>query len=322
MFAGFFYPMKISFTIPLSMKGMRLDQVISRSMEICSRSRASTLISQGRIQVDGRTKRPGYKVKSGDKVQGSISESEIDPRPAPETMALTILYEDDQILVVDKPPGQVVHPAPGHYTGTLVNGLLAHYPGFSADHWDPLRPGIVHRLDKDTSGLVLVAKTLQSHGFLQKEFKYRRVTKRYLALVQGQDIPDFGQIDLPIGRHPVKRKLMAVNHDIGKYARTAFKVIDRFDQEIVGALLDVRLYTGRTHQIRVHFYANEMSILGDRVYQPRRNRKAVPMASRQMLHAWKLKFRHPYSGLVMSFEAPLPPDFIQVMDQMTEPKEE
>ncbi len=316
MFAGFFYLMKISFTIPLSMKGMRLDQVVSQSIEICSRSRAATLISQGCIQVDGRTKRPGYKLKFGDNVQGRIEERDINPRPEPETMALAILYEDDQILVVDKAPGQVVHPAPGHYTGTLVNGLLAHYPGFRADHWDPLRPGIVHRLDKDTSGLILVAKTAQSHGFLQKEFKYRRVTKSYQALVQGQDIPDFGEIVLPIGRHPVKRKLMAVNHNTGKYARTAFRVVDRFNQEILGALLDVRLYTGRTHQIRVHFYDRDMSILGDRVYQPRRNRKVAPMAHRQMLHAWKLKFRHPYSGLVMSFEAPLPPDFIQVMDQM------
>ena len=134
--------------------------------------------------------------------------------------------------------------------------------------------------------------------------------------MQGKGIPDFGEIDLPIGRHPVKRKLMAVNHDIGKYARTAFKVLDRFDQKIAGALLDVRLYTGRTHQIRVHFYANEMPVLGDKVYQPRRNRKAAPMAPRQMLHAWKLKFRHPYSGLAMSFEALWPNDFIQVMDKM------
>lgn len=228
-------------------------------------------------------------------------------------MALSILYEDAHILVIDKPAGMVVHPGPGHADSTLVNGLLAHAPVFREPGWDPERPGIVHRLDRDTSGLILIAKTLESHVFLQREFKQRRVEKTYLALVQGEDIPDAGEIEKPIGRHPKKRKLMAVAPESGKYAKTGFKVRQRFPG---AALLAVRLYTGRTHQIRVHFYDHGMPLLGDQVYQMRRNRKGAGIAPRQMLHSWRLGFRHPYSGKRVCFEAPVPEDFTAIMNTL------
>ncbi len=310
MSAGFCIPMDLLLKISDSLAGLRLDQVVSQQVPGCSRSRAAALISKGEIQVGTLTKRPGYRVKPGESIKGRIADDAKAFLPGPEPMDLVIIHEDDHILVVDKPPGQVVHPAPGHMCATLVNGLLAHDPCFTEVHWDPIRPGIVHRLDMDTSGVILVAKTLKSHSFLQKEFKQRRVEKHYLALTQGDNIPDTGIIELPIGRHPKKRKIMAVNEETGKYAKTGFLVKERFS---TGALIDVRLYTGRTHQIRVHFYDQGMPICGDRVYQPRKLRKGSSIAKRQMLHSWKLSFRHPYSGLRLQFEAPMPGDFKQTI---------
>jgi 23S rRNA pseudouridine1911/1915/1917 synthase len=231
-------------------------------------------------------------------------------------MALSILFEDAYLLVIDKPPGLVVHPGPGNLGHTLVNGLLHHVPAFQQQDWDPVRPGIVHRLDKDTSGLIVVAKTLKSLLFLQKEFKQRRVEKRYLALVAGKKIAAEGEIVLPLGRHPIRRKIMAVNLETGKYARTSWRVCERFAD---ACLVDVLLYTGRTHQIRVHFRANEMPIIGDKVYQYRRNRRKNILADRQMLHSSRLRFRHPYSGREMAFEAKMPDDFKETMVKLKPP---
>jgi len=301
--------MDLCFTIPAELSGHRIDQVISAQFDDCSRSRAAALIQDGSILVDGRTRRPAYKVKKGQTIKGVLPES----RPkkiAPQPMALSVLYEDAHILVIDKPAGMVVHPGPGHAADTLVNGLLAHDPVFGLPGWDPERPGIVHRLDRDTSGLILIAKHQQSLAFLQKEFKQRRVKKQYLALVQGWNIPETGEIEKPIGRHPRKRKLMAVVPESGKYARTGFWVVQRFPE---AALLGVRLYTGRTHQIRVHLYDQGMPLLGDLVYQLRRRRKGNGPAPRQMLHSWRLAFRHPYSGKRLCLEAPMPEDFTAVM---------
>jgi 23S rRNA pseudouridine1911/1915/1917 synthase len=255
-------------------------------------------------------KRPGYRVKNGDVISGLIPEPECKEKPVSQSMDLSILFEDDYLLVVDKPAGMVVHPGPGNLCNTLVNGLLDYIPSLQNAGWEPMRPGIVHRLDKDTSGLIVVAKTIKSLLFLQKEFKQRRVKKTYLALVGGKEIADTGEILLPIGRHPVKRKLMAVNHETGKYARTSWQVRQRFAN---ACLVDVRLYTGRTHQIRVHFYAMDMSILGDKVYQPRSIRRKKSIAPRQMLHSCHLRFRHPYSGREMKFEAKMPEDFVQTI---------
>ena len=302
--------MDLSLIIPESRSGHRLDQVVAAESESLSRSRAASLISRGLIRVDGKQKRPGYRVRIGETVSGPIESPDDPPFPVPEHIPLSVLHEDSHILVVDKPAGLVVHPGPGHTGGTLVNALLAHTPVFKDRCWDPFRPGIVHRLDRETSGVILIAKSPSSLEFLQKEFKQRRVEKRYLALAQGRHIPDNGIIELPIGRHPKDRKRMAVLPHGGKDAKTGFSVRRRFKD---GALVDVRLYTGRTHQIRVHFYDQGMPLFGDRVYQARRFRRGGSPAPRQMLHAWRLSVRHPYSGRRVTFEAPVPEDFHQIM---------
>ncbi len=270
------------------------------------------MVQDGLILVDGVQRRPAYKVKKGQTVEGRLPDTQPEII-APQPMALPVLYEDPHILVINKPAGMVVHPGPGHTAGTLVNGLLAHDPVFGLSGWDSERPGIVHRLDRDTSGLILIAKSLKSLAFLQKEFKQRRVEKQYLALAQGEAIPEAGQIEKPIGRHPKKRKLMTVLQESGKYARTDFKVRQRFPG---AALVEARLYTGRTHQIRVHFYDQGMPLLGDMVYQLRRKRRQAGLAPRQMLHSWRLSFRHPYSGIRVCFEAPMPEDFAAVMEKL------
>lgn len=306
--------MKILLSIPFDQIDLRLDQVLSNLVETCSRSQAADLILSGEVQVSGMKKRPGYRVKQDDIITALIPEPVEEVPSGPESMPLAILFEDDYILVIDKPPGMVVHPGPGNLSGTLVNGLLDYFPSFNDERWDSLRPGIVHRLDKDTSGLILVAKTLESLRFLQKEFKQRRVEKRYLALVEGTGIADEGEIILPLGRHPVRRKIITVNHETGKYAKTSWRILERFAR---GCLVDIRLHTGRTHQIRVHFHAMDMPLLGDKVYQYRKNRRNKnSSADRQMLHSWQLKFRHPYSGREMKFEANIPMDFEQTIAKL------
>ncbi|WP_245619839.1 RluA family pseudouridine synthase [Desulfobacter vibrioformis] len=303
---SFFMHLKIE--ISPDQAGARLDQAVADSQSRISRSRAAHLISQGVITVNHGCKRPGYKVKLKDLVEGEIpSTDHQDRKPLlPESIPLNILYEDDYILMIDKPAGLVVHPGAGNDSGTLVNALIAHHPGFSEQGWDRDRPGIVHRLDKDTSGLMVIAKTLKSLEFLQKEFKQRRVEKHYLALARGENIPDAGVIERPIGRHPFHRKRMTVLDENGRYAKTRFSVIKRFRS---GCLMDIRLYTGRTHQIRVHFYDQGMPLFGDCIYQPRSSMKKVPGVPRQMLHSWTLSFRHPYSGVRLYFDAPMPEDF-------------
>lgn len=304
--------MTLPFTISSELAGQRLDQVLSALMPDCPRSRAASAVQEGYIRVDGRSRRPGYRVRRGQVISGDLPD-DAPEKAVPQSMDLAIVHEDDQMMVIDKPAGMVVHPAPGHTNGTLVNGLLAHDPVFRTGEWDPERPGIVHRLDRDTSGLILIAKSPESLSFLQKEFKQRRVEKTYLALVQGENLPDSGEIEKPIGRHPKNRKLMAVVPETGKYARTGFRVKERYPG---AALMAVRLYTGRTHQIRVHFYDQGMPLLGDTVYQPRKQRKAGDLAPRQMLHSWRLSFRHPYSGQRVCFEAPVPRDFTTVMARL------
>ena len=300
--------MKININIQDDLKGNRLDAVISNSVEACSRSRAATLVNHYDILVNNTKKKPGYKVKTGDLISGSIPDSERDATILPENIHLDIVFEDDHIMVVNKKPGMVVHPALGNVSGTLVNALLFHVPEIKSVGEDRFRSGIVHRLDKNTSGLLVVAKTKVALSFLQKEFKQRRVEKTYLALVSGNFSEDQGEINLPIGRHLVKRKIMAINHEDGKPARTIWKVKKQFK---TACLVEVLLKTGRTHQIRVHFYAMEYPLIGDPVYQPRRYRKKKSIAPRQMLHSWQLAFRHPYSGQSVFFEAALPEDFLQ-----------
>ncbi len=298
--------MKIEFKITKEQKGIRLDVILSNQINDCSRSRITSFINNESILVNNQKKKPGYKAKEGDIIKGNISLVDTESIILPEQMDLDILFEDESIIVVNKSAGIVVHPAPGNITGTLVNGLLSHYPSIMKVGDDPLRPGIVHRLDKDTSGLIVIAKTKGALESLQNAFKERNVTKQYLAIVSGNTLEGEGKIELPIGRHPVKRKLMAVNHDTGKAALTYWKVIQKFE---TANYVEITLKTGRTHQIRVHFYAIDHPLIGDTVYQPRRFRKEKSIAQRQMLHSWKLSFNHPKIDQVMSFEVAPPKDF-------------
>jgi len=291
--------------------GLRLDAVVSLSSDNLSRNQVADMIRSGMVRVDGAIKKPGYRLKPGEVIIGKLSEPSL-PSVSAEEIPLDIIYEDKHVLVISKPAGMVVHPAPGSWSGTLVNALLAHCPSIEGVGEDVLRPGIVHRLDKDTSGVMVVAKSIGAHGFLKKEFQYRRVEKRYLALVSGEISDSSGLVTLPIGRHPVKRKRMAVNTSNGRVAITLWH---KRSQCRGATLVEVELKTGRTHQIRVHFKALGYPLIGDTCYGRRFKKKAEKhMAAvekgvgRQMLHAWKIGFRHPWSGRRMDFSAPMAGD--------------
>jgi 23S rRNA pseudouridine1911/1915/1917 synthase len=293
----------------------RLDVFVSNHIEDCSRSLAATLIKSGAVKVQGSQRKAGYKLKSGDIITGFVPP----PNPvsfAPEFVPFSVLFEDPFLMVVDKPPGVVVHPAPGHHGGTLVNGLLFHCPDLKGVGGE-LRPGIVHRLDKDTSGIILVAKCSLAHEKLANQFKERKVKKEYLALVWGHMSATEGSIDFSIGRHPKDRKKMSINSYAGRHAVTLWKVKEAFKQ---ASLLQLDLKTGRTHQIRVHCAALNHPILGDETYG--KNRQAAirkkdgreKIIPRQMLHAWRIRFEHPVEKKEMIFEASMPADMQEVLD--------
>ncbi len=306
--------MHFDFTISDEFATNRLDRIIPIYWPVCTRSRAAELIYQGKIQVNERVKKPGYRVREGDRVL--INADPVHPADtvAGESIDLEIVFEDNHLAVINKPWGMVVHPSPGHLSQTLVNAALHHFPGISQSSSDIYRPGIVHRLDKDTSGLIVLAKTAQAMTFLQNEFKQRRVDKHYLAIVHGFLEGEEGRISAPIGRHPVKRKIMAVSPENGKPALTLWRVKKRFES---ATLVDIHLKTGRTHQIRVHFYDMGYPLMGDKIYQYRRFRKQKSGPDRQMLHSTAIAFRHPYSGRKIAFTADPPVDFNQVLDQLT-----
>lgn len=295
----------------MSDSGNRLDVVVSSHLPDYSRSHVAALIRHGSIRVQGLEKKPGYKVCEGDEITGTIEPSEnirFDPEPIP----LDILYEDDAIIVINKQHGLVVHPAPGHYTGTLLNGLLYHCPEIQT-YGDKIRAGIVHRLDKDTSGVMVIAKTMTAHEFLSKQFKDRTIQKEYLALVHGEMKSDSGRITFPIGRHPVDRKKMSIIGTKKREAETHWKVKERFLEE--ATLLEVNLKTGRTHQIRAHCAAIHHPVVGDCVYGSKKKgneTSGLLSAKRQMLHSWRLGLVHPERKKDMIFEAPIPLD----MDEM------
>ena len=304
----------------------RLDAVVAAHLPDCSRSLAANLIGNHKILVDNQPKKPGYRVKTGEQIFGWIPA----PEPVeykPEPIALDILYQDRHIVVLNKPAGLVVHPAPGHRSGTLVNALLYHCPDLGGIGGE-IRPGIVHRLDKDTSGTMVVAKNAQALEILAKQFKTRTVRKKYLALVYGDLKKDEGTINLPIGRHPVHRKRMSTVTRKGRRAETSWRVCEKFKGI---TMLELTLRTGRTHQIRVHCTAMGHPIVGDSVYCPRKsltkliNRNStLPPAvidrlkklSRQMLHAWRLGIVHPRSGERMTFESPMPQDMEELIDKL------
>jgi 23S rRNA pseudouridine1911/1915/1917 synthase len=295
--------------------GKRLDLFVASHISDCSRSAAAILIRNGKIIVQGAEKKPGYRIREGDEIRSVI------PPPAPvlfkpEPIEIDILYDDDFLIVVNKPPGLVVHPAPGHNTGTLVNGLLNHFPELERIGTE-LRYGIVHRLDKDTSGVLVVAKNAAAHNNLARQFKYRKINKRYLALVHGEMKSDSGQVLLPIGRHPVDRKKMSTSSRKSRSAETLWRVRERFEGI---TLVEVDLKTGRTHQIRVHCAAVKHPIVGDSVYGRSKVGKKVLLeknisvsVTRHMLHAWHLGFTHPNTDTFVSFEAPVPHDMEELI---------
>ncbi|MDP2675461.1 MAG: RluA family pseudouridine synthase [Dehalococcoidia bacterium] len=277
--------------------GERLDVFLSRAVAGLSRSRARRLIDDGLVTVDGTPERPSYSLPGGAHVTAKLPPPEA-AQPAAERIPVTVIYQDEDVIVVDKPPGLTVHPAPGHPSGTLVNALLALAPEL-ADVGDKIRPGIVHRLDRDTSGLLVVARTERARAGLTRQLKQREVSKTYLALVQGVPKPPQGTIEAPIGRHPRNRKKMAVIAG-GREAETRYRLRETVDGF---ALLEVEPVTGRTHQIRVHLAAIGHPVVGDAVYG-----KRSELVGRQFLHAWRLAFDLPSSGRRVEFESPLPAD--------------
>jgi 23S rRNA pseudouridine1911/1915/1917 synthase len=281
----------------------RLDRYLAMQAKWGTRSQVRRLIAEGCVRLDGRPAKAGAVLRTGQVI--SIAGR---PRPVPEGVVaepipLDVLHEDDWLLVINKPAGLVVHPAPGHWSGTLVSALLHRWQGAPAG-LDPRRPGLVHRLDKDTSGVLVVAKDAETLADLAAQFKNREVEKQYLALVWGRPRPLRGTIDEPIGRNPVHRKRMAVRR-AGRAAQTRYEVVESVD----GMTL-VRLWprTGRTHQLRVHLASIGHPIVGDAVYGRGRKRGTPVSVARQALHAEQLAFRHPHSGDRLRFRAPWPPD--------------
>jgi 23S rRNA pseudouridine1911/1915/1917 synthase len=296
--------------------GIRLDKFLAGRVPELSRSAAQRLIETGEITVNGEPVRASYKVRVGDRVVASLPAAE-SATPSAEAIPLHIVYEDEALLVVNKPAGMVVHPAPGHAAGTLVNAVLAHCPALAASGDQAragARPGIVHRLDRDTSGLILVAKNEKVKRSLQGQFRERQVHKVYLALLDGHLQPAWGRIEAPIGRDPSHRQRMAVLPG-GREAITEYHVLETFAHTVGPVagnytLVQAEPRTGRTHQIRVHFSSIGHPVVGDPVYGRRKLR--LPL-TRQFLHARQLEFKHPLTGQRMSLEAPLADDLAAVL---------
>jgi 23S rRNA pseudouridine1911/1915/1917 synthase len=289
--------------------GERIDALLARSVETLTRSGAQRLLEAGRVSRDGQP------VKKSDRTcAGAVYEVLLEaPRPTellPQDIPLDIVYEDGDVVVVNKPRGMVVHPAPGHPDGTLVNALLYHCGDSLSGIGGAQRPGIVHRIDRDTSGLLIVAKNDRAHQSLSAQLADRSLSREYEAVVCGRVRADTGVIDAPIGRHPVDRKRMAVTERGGRPAVTHYEVIARYNGY---THVRCRLETGRTHQIRVHMEKIGHPVLGDMVYGRKRPEKGL---EGQCLHARRLKFIHPTTGEAMKLEAPLPPYFLEVLARL------
>ena len=288
--------------------GLRLDKYLDENLEDFTRSFLQKQIDEGNIQVNGKVQPARYKVKVGDEILVTIPEpSEVDI--VPEDIPINIVYEDQDIIIVNKPQDMVVHPAPGNYTGTLVNALLYHCKDGLSGINGEIRPGIVHRIDKDTSGLLMVAKNDKAHLALSNLLKDHHITRRYHAIVYGKFKEAEGIIEKPIGRSPKDRKKMAIVTD-GRYAKTHYKVLEQFKDF---AYVELTLYTGRTHQIRVHMTSIGHPLLGDPVYGPSKTQWGL---TRQMLHAKVLGFDHPSTGEYVEFTSELPESFEATLDRL------
>jgi 23S rRNA pseudouridine1911/1915/1917 synthase len=306
-------------TVAATEAGARLDQLLARRLNF-SRARLQRWLKAGRVQVDGQARPARHRMRAGESVTLTVPPPEPSPLE-PEALPLDIIYEDRDLLVVNKPPGLVVHPGAGHRQGTLLNALLHHCPELR-EIGDVSRPGLVHRLDKDTSGLLVVAKTELAHQALVRQFQARQVEKTYLALVWGRFKEKEGEIAAEVGRHPTVRQKMSVHPRRGKPARTFWRVLREFPGPLT--LVELKPETGRTHQLRVHLAARGHPVLGDATYGGGASRlKAAPywkglrpLVHRQMLHARQLGFTHPRTGEALTGEAPLPQDFAVVLEYL------
>lgn len=302
---------KETFEITAEDADKRLDVWLTAKLGKFSRSHVEKLIAEGNALVGGKTVKTGYRLKPGDNVSVSIPEPKVLEVRA-EDIPLDVLYEDEDIIVVNKPRGMVVHPAAGNYEGTLVNALLRHCAGSLSDINGVIRPGIVHRIDKDTSGILVVAKNNSSHGILSDRLKEHDIKRIYTAVAEGVIIEDSGKIDAPIGRHPTERKKMSVNLKNGRRAVTHFRVLERFKS---ATLLELQLETGRTHQIRVHMAYIGHPLIGDTVYGRKKQRYGI---EGQALHARILGFVHPGTGEYVEFEAAPPREFNELVKKLRE----
>lgn len=289
--------------------GERIDRFLSIYLEDLSRSYIQKLLKDGSILVNNHTVKANYKTNEDDDIIVRIPDPEV-PDILPEDIPLDILYEDDDILVVNKPKGMVVHPAPGHYSSTLVNAIMFHCKGCLSGINGVLRPGIVHRIDMDTTGSLVICKTDRAHQILAEKLKSHSITRRYHAIVHGNLKEDAGTINAPVGRHPVDRKKMSTKAPCGRPAVTHYKVLERFGDY---TYIECELETGRTHQIRVHMASIGHPILGDAVYGPM---KCPFKLEGQTLHAKILGFEHPVTGEYMEFDAPLPEYFVSLLERL------
>ena len=288
---------------------MRLDKYLAEQFPEQTRSYLQKLIKDGEVLVNGKNVKTGYQLSKGDEVSVNIPEpKELDVEP--QKMDLDIVYEDDDVILINKPKGMVVHPAPGHTTDTLVNGLLYHCKDNLSGINGVARPGIVHRIDRDTTGILIVCKNDMSHNSIAAQLKDHSINRRYRALVHGNLKDDTGTIEGPIGRHPIDRKKMAINERNGKPAVTHYTVLERFGNY---TLIECKLETGRTHQIRVHMTSIGHPLVGDEVYGPA---KCPFKLQGQSLHAMVLGFVHPRTGEYMEFSADLPEYFEDLLRKL------
>ncbi len=301
--------MSIQFVIDEEHAGIRIDKFLSEELPDMSRSYIQKLIKENQIIVNSNKVKANYKTNIGDIL--ILEEPELkEPDIVAENIPLDILYEDDDILIVNKPKGMVVHPSAGHYSGTLVNALMYHCKDNLSGINGVMRPGIVHRIDMDTTGSLLVCKNDFSHNHLAEQLKVHSITRVYHAIVHGNLKEDFGTINAPIGRHPIDRKKMSINHTNGKEAITHYKVLKRFSNF---TYVECRLETGRTHQIRVHMASIHHPLLGDCVYGPA---KSPYKLQGQTLHAKTLGITHPRTGEYLEIDAPLPEYFDKLLQKL------
>lgn len=298
---------EILLQVPPELEGERIDKCVSVLVDFLSRSFAQKLIAEQQVFVNGRPVKGSYRAREADEISFTLPDA-VEPDISPENIPLDILYEDDDVIVVNKPKGMVVHPAAGHYSGTLVNALMYHFAGKLSGINGVLRPGIVHRIDRDTTGSLLVCKNDRAHQKIAAQLSSHTINRRYHAICHGVLREDEGIIDQPIGRHPTDRKKMSVNVSNGKRAVTHYRVLKRFAEY---TYVECRLETGRTHQIRVHMASIGHPLLGDEVYC---NRKSPFKLQGQALHAKTLGFLQPSAEIYVEVDAPLPEYFVHLLE--------